>query len=89
LTSNLPFARWGDVFGDQTIAAAMIAPDVHHADLHTLKGSSYRLRHVTDEALPSVRLASQANSNNQNVAHFSKTRTGPLFSERRHSRAKT
>jgi DNA replication protein DnaC len=61
LTSNLPFARWGDVFGDQTIAAAMIDRIVHHADVHTLKGSSYRLRHITDEALPSVRLASQAN----------------------------
>ncbi len=24
LTSNLPFARWGDVFGDQVVAAAMI-----------------------------------------------------------------
>jgi DNA replication protein DnaC len=23
LTSNLPFARWGDVFGDLTIASAM------------------------------------------------------------------
>ncbi len=24
MTSNLPFARWGDVFGDLTIASAMI-----------------------------------------------------------------
>ena len=23
--SNLPFVRWGDVFGDQVVAAAMIA----------------------------------------------------------------
>jgi DNA replication protein DnaC len=61
LTSNLPFARWGDVFGDQTIAAAMIDRIVHHADVHTLKGGSYRLKHFTDEALPSVRLAGQAN----------------------------
>ena len=55
LTSNLPFARWGDVFGDQTVAAAMIDRIVHHADVHTLKGASYRLRHLTEEALPSVR----------------------------------
>jgi DNA replication protein DnaC len=56
LTSNLPFGRWGDVFGDQTVAAAMIDRIVHHADVHTLKGASYRLKHLTDDAtLPSVR----------------------------------
>lgn len=54
LTSNLPFGRWGDVFGDQTIAAAMIDRIVHHADVHTLKGASYRLKHLTDQTLPSV-----------------------------------
>ena len=53
LTSNLPFARWGDVFGDQTVAADMIDRILHHADVHTLKGSSYRLKHVTDDTLPS------------------------------------
>ena len=52
LTSNLPFARWGDVFGDQTVAAAMIDRIVHHADVHTLKGGSYRLKHVTETPSP-------------------------------------
>ena len=57
LTSNLPFARWGDVFGDQTVAAAMIDRIVHHADVHTLKGASYRLKHLDPDAtLPSVRV---------------------------------
>ena len=44
LTSNLPFARWGDVFGDLTIASAMIDRIVHHADVINLKGTSYRLK---------------------------------------------
>jgi DNA replication protein DnaC len=44
MTSNLPFARWGDVFGDETIASAMIDRIVHHADVISLKGTSYRLR---------------------------------------------
>jgi DNA replication protein DnaC len=44
LTSNLPFARWGDVFGDQVVAAAMVDRIVHHAEVITLKGSSYRLK---------------------------------------------
>src|SRR5215217_980964 len=61
LTSNLPFARWGDVFGDQTVAAAMIDRIVHHADVHTLKGASYRLKHLAGDTLPSVRLSDQTN----------------------------
>ncbi len=45
LTSNLPFSGWGGVFGDQAVdAAAMIDRIVHHADVLTLKGVSYRLR---------------------------------------------
>ncbi|MCH2220138.1 IS21-like element helper ATPase IstB [Mycobacterium gordonae] len=55
LTSNLPFARWGDVFGDQVVAAAMIDRIVHHADVLTLKGSSYRLKDTGIDTLPSAR----------------------------------
>ena len=54
LTSNLPFARWGDVFGDQVVAAAMIDRIVHHAEVITLKGSSYRLRGSGVTQLPST-----------------------------------
>ncbi|MDR1214589.1 MAG: IS21-like element helper ATPase IstB [Propionibacteriaceae bacterium] len=55
LTSNLPFSGWGSVFGDQTVAAAMIDRIVHHADVLTLKGASYRLRNRGIDTLPSVR----------------------------------
>lgn len=55
LTSNLPFARWGDVFGDQVVASAMIDRIVHRAEVVTLKGSSYRLKHPQAESLPSTR----------------------------------
>jgi len=54
LTSNLPFARWGEVFGDVTIAAAMIDRIVHHAEVHTLKGASYRLKTLGTDSLPST-----------------------------------
>ncbi|MFF0134569.1 ATP-binding protein [Streptomyces mirabilis] len=43
-TSNKPFGRWGEVFGDDTVAAAMIDRLVHHADVLSLKGDSYRLK---------------------------------------------
>jgi DNA replication protein DnaC len=54
LTSNLPFARWGDVFGDQVVAAA-IDRIVHHAEVITLKGTSHRLRNTGIDTLPSAR----------------------------------
>jgi DNA replication protein DnaC len=57
LTSNLPFSGWGGVFGDQVVAAAMIDRIVHHADVLTLKGASYRLRNRGIDSLPSVRTA--------------------------------
>jgi DNA replication protein DnaC len=55
LTSNLPFSSWGGVFGDQAVAAAMIDRIVHHADVLTLKGASYRLRGRGIDSLPSIR----------------------------------
>jgi DNA replication protein DnaC len=44
VTSNKPFGRWGEVFGDDVVAAAMIDRLVHHAEVVALKGDSYRLR---------------------------------------------
>ena len=60
LSSNLPFSRWGDVFSDHVVAAAMIDRIVHHADVLTLKGNSYRLRNTEIDTLPSHRSENRA-----------------------------
>lgn len=44
VTSNLPFGRWGETFSDDVVAAAMIDRLVHHAEVLTLNGDSYRTR---------------------------------------------
>jgi DNA replication protein DnaC len=44
VTSNKPFSGWGEIFGDDVTAAAMIDRLVHHAEIVALKGDSYRLR---------------------------------------------
>jgi DNA replication protein DnaC len=44
VTSNKPFGRWGEVFGDDVVAAAMIDRLVHHAEVINLRGDSYRLK---------------------------------------------
>ena len=81
LTSNLPFSSWGGVFGDQAVAAAMIDRIVHHADVLTLKGASYRLRNRGIDTLPSIRAA--AERHRQLGSHNNKHRA--LFA--RHNRA--
>ena len=44
VTSNEPFERWGEVFGNATVAPAMVDRLVHHAEVVSLKGDSYRLK---------------------------------------------
>jgi DNA replication protein DnaC len=44
VTSNKPFSAWGEIFGDDATAAAMIDRLVHHAEILSLKGDSYRLQ---------------------------------------------
>ena len=44
VTSNKPFSAWGEIFDDEVTAVAMIDRLVHHAEILSLKGDSYRLR---------------------------------------------
>jgi DNA replication protein DnaC len=44
VTSNKPFGSWGEIFGDEVTAAAMVDRLVHHAEILSLKGDSYRLK---------------------------------------------
>lgn len=44
ITSNMPFGRWGEVFADEIIAAALIDRLVHHAEVITITGDSYRTK---------------------------------------------
>ncbi|OEJ98229.1 ATP-binding protein [Streptomyces thermolilacinus SPC6] len=44
VTSDRPFGRWGEVFGDAGIASATVDRLVHHAEVVTLEGDSYRTR---------------------------------------------
>jgi DNA replication protein DnaC len=44
LTSNKGFEEWGDIFGDDVMAAALIDRLVHHCHLVTIRGNSYRMR---------------------------------------------
>ena len=43
VTSNKPFSTWGEIFGDDMAATAMIDRLIHHSEILSLKGDSYRL----------------------------------------------
>jgi len=44
LTSNKGFEEWGEVLGDDVMAAALIDRVVHHCHLVNIRGNSYRMR---------------------------------------------
>ena len=44
LTSNRGFRDWGEVFGDNVLAAALLDRLLHHAVVVEIEGASYRLR---------------------------------------------
>jgi DNA replication protein DnaC len=45
LTSNKSFEEWGEVFGDEVMAAALIDRLLHHCHIVNVRGNSSRLRH--------------------------------------------
>ena len=46
LTTNLEFSKWGGIFTDDQMAAAMIDRLVHHGHLLVFEGRSYRMEHA-------------------------------------------
>lgn len=44
ITTNLPFAEWGNVFDNTTVATAIADRLVHNSEIIMLEGSSYRKR---------------------------------------------
>ena len=46
ITTNIEFSRWGTVFGDDNMAAAVIDRIVHHGRLLQFRGQSYRVKNA-------------------------------------------
>ncbi|MEV0038245.1 IS21-like element helper ATPase IstB [Streptomyces sp. NPDC050804] len=44
LTSNKTFSEWGQVFGDEVLATAILDRLLHHCDVVPINGPSYRLK---------------------------------------------
>jgi DNA replication protein DnaC len=68
ITSNKSFIDWGEVFGDQVLATAILDRLLHHSSTINIKGESFRLKEKRRAGL----LAQQAMENT--------TRPPPRFS---------
>jgi DNA replication protein DnaC len=44
ITSNRSVGEWGTVFGDPVVATAILDRLLHHSQIITIRGDSYRLR---------------------------------------------
>ncbi len=44
ITSNRPVIEWGEVFGDAVAATAILDRLLHHSQVITIRGESYRLK---------------------------------------------
>lgn len=46
ITTNKPFSKWGELFGDNMIANAILDRLLHHAHVITITGKSYRTKDI-------------------------------------------
>lgn len=44
LTSNMSFSEWGSLLGDEVLATALLDRLLHHAEVISITGSSYRMK---------------------------------------------
>ena len=48
ITTNQPFGKWGEVFGDSVIANAILDRLLHHSHVFTINGKSYRTKDILE-----------------------------------------
>lgn len=52
ITTNQPFSAWPSVFPNATSATALVDRLIHHADIISMEGDSYRRREAEEHAKP-------------------------------------
>jgi DNA replication protein DnaC len=57
LTSNTSFAEWGTLLGDEVLASALLDRLLHHAEVITINGRSYRMKNRLWADLPRAKEA--------------------------------
>jgi DNA replication protein DnaC len=50
ITTNRPFAEWGEVFPGAACVVSLIDRLLHHAEIIAIEGDSYRLKEAQERA---------------------------------------
>jgi DNA replication protein DnaC len=80
LTSILSFCEWGDDFGEDVMADALVDRLVHHCHIVNIRGNSYRMKNHADLRLASTPQADEGestNGTNTELAPRTRRRGGP------------
>ena len=48
ITTNQPFGKWGELFGDSVLASAILDRLLHHSHIFTINGKSYRTKDILE-----------------------------------------
>lgn len=48
ITTNQPFGKWGEIFGDPVIANAILDRLLHHSHIFAINGKSYRTKDILE-----------------------------------------
>jgi DNA replication protein DnaC len=51
LTSNMSFSEWGSLLGDEVLATALLDRLLHHAEVISITGASYRMKDRRETSL--------------------------------------
>ena len=60
VTTNRPFAEWGEVFPNASCVVSIIDRLCHHSEILVLEGESYRMREAKERASKKKRKAAGA-----------------------------
>jgi len=72
MTSNRPLEDWGKLLGDVPSATAILDRFLHHAEIITITGRSYRLKDRAGESNTKEDKAKKDKDSNENARKKSK-----------------
>jgi DNA replication protein DnaC len=62
VTTNRPFAEWREVFPNAACVVSLVDRLLHHAEIVSIEGDSWRLKEARDRAEQRTRLRREAKS---------------------------
>jgi DNA replication protein DnaC len=59
VTTNRPFAEWGEVFPNAACVVSLIDRLIHHSEILSIEGSSYRMKEAKERSASKSRRISK------------------------------